>query len=57
MKKVRIKAQPFDCMQYFYGSVQEPLIRTMIHFNGHMNEALFKKDVQMSINAFPVRKR
>lgn len=54
MKKVRIKAQPFDCMQYFYSSVQEPLIRTMISLNGHMNEVLFKNAVQMSINAIPV---
>lgn len=54
MKDVYIKAQPFDCMQYFYNSVQEPLIRAMIRFNGHVNEVLLNSAVQMSINIVPL---
>lgn len=54
MKDVYIKAQPFDCMQYFYNSVQEPLIRAMIRFNGHVNEVLLKNAVQISINMVPI---
>ena len=54
MKNIKIKTQPFDCMQYFYSSVQEPLIRATIHFDGHMNETLFRNTVQMSINAMPL---
>lgn len=54
MKNNRIQAQPFDCMQYFYGSVQEPLIRALAHFNGHINEDILKKAVNLSIGAVPL---
>lgn len=50
----KLKAQPFDCMQYFYGAAQEPLIRCFARFNGHLNESAFKRAVDLSIGALPL---
>lgn len=50
----KLKAQPFDCMQYFYGAVQEPLIRCLVQFNGHLNESTLKRAVDLSIGAIPL---
>jgi len=50
----KLKAQPFDCMQYFYGAAQEPLIRCLIRFSGHLNENALKHAVDLSIGALPL---
>lgn len=54
MANNKVKAQPFDCMQYFYGAAQEPLIRCFARFNGHLNESAFKRAVDLSIGALPL---
>lgn len=54
MANNKLKAQPFDCMQYFYGAAQEPLIRCLVQFNGHLNENALKRAVQLSIGAIPL---
>lgn len=53
-RRGKIKAQPFDCMQYFYRAVQEPLIRCYIQFTGTVNLAALKRAVDLSISAVPV---
>ena len=50
----KLKAQPFDCMQYFYGAAQEPLIRCLVQFNGHLNESTLKRAIDLSIAEFPL---
>lgn len=52
--KSKIKAQAFDCMQYFYGAVQEPRIRTFIKFYDHINLTALKKAVMLSVDAVPI---
>lgn len=54
MSKDKIKAQPFDCMQYFYGAVQKPLIRCLVRFSGHINESALRRAVDLSISAVPL---
>ena len=54
MANNKMKAQPFDCMQYFYGAAQEPLIRCLIRFSGHLNEDALKHAVDLSIGALPM---
>lgn len=54
MQIEKIKAQPFDCMQYFYGAVQEPRIRCQIRLHGHMSEAALRKAVNLSLEAVPL---
>lgn len=54
MANNKAKAQPFDCMQYFYGAVQEPLIRCLVQFHGHLNESTLKRAVDLSIGAIPL---
>lgn len=51
--KNQIKAQPFDCMQYFYGAVQEPRIRCLIRFRAPVSETVLKRAVNLSIGAVP----
>lgn len=53
MANDKIKAQPFDCMQYFYGTVQKPLIRCFVQFCGHIDEPVLKRAVDLSISAAP----
>lgn len=53
MANNKVKAQPFDCMQYFYGAVQEPLIRCLVQFNGRLNESALKRAVDLSMDAIP----
>lgn len=54
MVNKNLKARPFDCMQYFYGAVQEPLIRCFVRFDGYLNEKSLKQAVDLSINAVPL---
>ena len=54
MANNNLEAQPFDCMQYFYGATQEPLIRCFTRFKGHLNEGALKQAVQLSISAVPL---
>lgn len=54
MKNDRMKAQPFDCMQYFYGAVQEPRIRCLIRFQGAVSETVLKRAAGLSIGAVPL---
>jgi NRPS condensation-like uncharacterized protein len=49
MKDEKIKTQPFDCMQFFYGAVQEPRIRCFIRFQDHISETALKRAVNLSI--------
>lgn len=53
MNRKKIKAQPFDCMQYFYGAAQEPRIRCLILFKEHISETALKRAVDLSIGAVP----
>ena len=53
MKKKRIKAEAFDCLQYFYGMVQEPRIRCLLQFKSHLDIATLKKAVDLSLPAVP----
>lgn len=54
MKTKRIKAEPFDIMQYFYGAVHEPLIHALIRLSGRTDEAALKAAVTLSMNAVPI---
>lgn len=54
MANNKVKAQPFDCMQYFYTAAQEPLIRCFVQFNGHLNENALIRAVDLSIGAIPL---
>jgi len=54
MASNKLKAQPFDCMQYFYSTVQQPLIRCLARFNGHLNESALKQAIELSIGALPL---
>ena len=54
MASNKIKAQPFDCMQYFYGTVQKPLIRCYSRFNRHMNENALREAVDLSFSVVPL---
>ena len=54
ISNTKIKAQPFDCMQYFYGTVQKPLIRCYTRFNGHMNENALRRAINLSFSAVPL---
>lgn len=49
----KIKAETFDIMQYFYGSVHHPLIRCVLRFDGHIREDILKKAVNLSIQPVP----
>jgi NRPS condensation-like uncharacterized protein len=53
MRAGKIKAESFDIMQYFYGSVHEPLIHALIRFSGSIDEAALKKAVTLSMDAVP----
>ncbi|TQI68925.1 hypothetical protein [Clostridium sp. KNHs216] len=53
MYRKKIKAQAFDCMQNFYGTVQEPRIRCYVRFHDHISETSLKKAVQLSVGAIP----
>lgn len=54
MKNNKIKAQAFDCMQYFYGEVQEPRIRCCVRFNDHISETALKRAVGLSVHSVPL---
>jgi len=49
-----IKTEPFDLMQYFYGTVHDPLIHCYIKFAGHLDEQMLVKAVTLSLEAIPV---
>jgi len=50
----KIKTQAFDCMQYFYGAVQEPRIRCLIRVQGRIDESVLKRAVNLSVKAVPL---
>lgn len=54
MQIEKIKAQPFDWMQYFYGAVQEPRIRCLIRLQDHISEEVLRKAVNLSLGAVPL---
>lgn len=54
VKDKEIKAQAFDCMQYFYGAVQEPRIRCYIKFQSRINESTLNRAVNLSLGAIPI---
>ncbi|HEX3026084.1 MAG TPA: hypothetical protein VHR42_02490 [Clostridia bacterium] len=54
MRAEKIKAQPFDCMQYFYTEVQEPRIRCFIRFGDRISETALNRAVGLSIHAVPL---
>lgn len=49
----QLKAQPFDCMQYFYSAAHEPLIRCLVRFDGRLSEEALRRAVNLSIGALP----
>jgi NRPS condensation-like uncharacterized protein len=53
MENKKLKAQAFDCMQYFYGAVQAPCIRCLIQLGDCIEEALLEKAVLLSLGAVP----
>ena len=54
MRNDKIKAEPFDCMQYFYRAVQQPLIRCCISFTGHVDTVVLNRAVNLSASVFPL---
>ena len=50
----KIKAEAFDMMQYYYGTVHDPLIHCLIRFSRHVDEVALKKAVTWSENALPL---
>lgn len=54
MANNKVKAQPFDCMQYFYTAAQEPIIRCLVEFSVHLNESTLKQAIDLSIGAIPL---
>lgn len=50
----KFKAEAFDIMQYFYGSVQEPLIHCLIEFSEHIDEMVLTKAVIISADINPL---
>lgn len=49
-----IKGQPFDVMQYFYSSVQNPVIRCCIYFDGRIYTDKLKSAIRQLIIAYPI---
>ena len=47
-------AQPFDCMQHFYASVQGPVIRACITFGGPLPLPLLQQAVEQTATAVPL---
>ncbi|EKQ56856.1 MULTISPECIES: condensation domain-containing protein [unclassified Clostridium] len=53
-KSKKFKAEAFDIMQYFYGSVHEPLIHCLIDFSCHIDKAALIKAVTLSLKTNPL---
>lgn len=51
---MKIKAQPFDTMQYFYSRVQDPLIRCCIRFDGKIEKSKVMMSIKRLMYAYPV---
>lgn len=52
-----IKAQPFDCMQFFFGEVQEPRMRCLIRFeNGQIDTKRLEAAVDELLTRHPLLK-
>ena len=49
-----IKAQPFDCMQYLYSQVQNPLIRCCLHFSGKLDVGQLMRAISHLRSVFPI---
>ncbi len=47
-------AQPFDCMQHFYASVQGPVIRACITFGGPLALPLLQQAAEQTATAVPL---
>lgn len=54
MKTDKIQVQPFDCMNYFYHTVQEQFIRQLTRFDGHLDIGALKRAVDLSIRSVPL---
>jgi NRPS condensation-like uncharacterized protein len=52
----KLKAEALDVLQYFYGSVHEPLVRCIVRFEGHIDEEVLKNAFDLSSEALPVIK-
>lgn len=50
----KFKAEAFDIVQYFYGSVHEPLIHCWIEFSEHIDETALTKAVIISADMNPL---
>lgn len=50
----KIKAEPFDIMQYFYREVHDPLIHCLMQFSAPIEEKTLIKAVTCSLNAIPL---
>jgi NRPS condensation-like uncharacterized protein len=50
----KIKTEAFDIMQYYYGTIHDPLIHCSIRFSGYLDEAALKKAVTLSEKALPL---
>lgn len=53
-RKKIYKAEAFDIMQYFYGTVHDPLIHCLIRFSAHLDEIALKKAVTLSGEVNPL---
>ncbi|MDP4095037.1 MAG: condensation domain-containing protein [Bacillota bacterium] len=53
-KLKKIKAVPFDKMQYLYGTVHEPLIHCLIELKGCIDDKILERAVKVSIEAIPL---
>ena len=51
---MKIKMESFDLMQYFYGSVHDPLIHGLFRLSGHLDAHVLKKAVTLSEKAVPL---
>jgi Uncharacterized protein containing a NRPS condensation (elongation) domain len=51
---MKINAQPFDTMQYFYSDIQPPLIRCCIRFNGKIDKERLMIALNRVLKAYPI---
>jgi len=51
---IAVKAQPFDTMQYFYGLVQNPVIRCYLYFHGRIDTDRLQEAIRRTISMYPI---
>lgn len=51
-----LKAEPFDVMQYYYSSVQIPVIRCCIYFDGKIDVDKLKRAIHQLTVSYPILK-